>query len=98
MAGDDPSFPAANADEEMNRRKPDEFPVDSASSDLATTKELKVIYRHAEEGETRARSGGADKAEKSDLGSSLMSVLVISGVVAAAVGVALFVTKKLKEA
>lgn len=52
----------------------------------------------AEEGETRARSGGADKPEKSDLGSSLMSVLVISGVVAAAVGVAFFVTKKLKEA
>ncbi|THU61618.1 hypothetical protein C4D60_Mb07t25240 [Musa balbisiana] len=93
MAGDDPTFPAANADEELNLRKPDEFPVDSVSSDVATTKELK-----AEEGETRARSGGADKPEKSDLGSSLMSVLVISGVVAAAVGVAFFVTKKLKEA
>lgn len=50
------------------------------------------------EGETRTRSGGADKAEKSDLGGSLMSVLVISGVVAAAVGVAFVVTKKLKEA
>ncbi|CAD5187337.1 uncharacterized protein LOC108953370 [Musa acuminata AAA Group] len=92
MAGDDPTFPAANADEELNLRKPDEFPVDSVSSDLATTKELKA------EGETRTRSGGADKAEKSDLGGSLMSVLVISGVVAAAVGVAFFVSKKLKEA
>lgn len=51
MAGDDPTFPAANADEELNLRKPDEFPVDSVSSDLATTKELKVIYRHVESNE-----------------------------------------------
>ncbi|KAJ8470374.1 hypothetical protein OPV22_024717 [Ensete ventricosum] len=94
MAGDQPTFPAASADEELNLRKPDEFPVDPASSDLATAKELK-----AEEGEARPRSGGPDKAEKGDVGSSLMSVLVISGVVAAAaVGVAIFVTKKLKEA
>ncbi|KAJ8490348.1 hypothetical protein OPV22_012069 [Ensete ventricosum] len=81
MAGDDPTFPAANAAEEYNLRKP----VDPISSDLPTSKEP---YK---EEEAKARAG------KCDLASTLTSVLMISGVVIAAVGVAFFVTKKLKE-
>lgn len=40
----------------------------------------------------------SDAATKCDLGSTLMSALIVSGVVVVAVGVAFFVTKKLKEA
>lgn len=39
MAGDDLIFPAANAAEEYDLGKPNEFPVDPISSDLATSKE-----------------------------------------------------------
>ncbi|URD95598.1 hypothetical protein MUK42_30840 [Musa troglodytarum] len=85
MAGDDPTFPAANAAEENDLGKPNEFPVDPISSDLATSKEPN------KEEEAKARAG------KCDLGSTLTSVLMISGAVIAAVGVAFFVTKKLKE-
>ncbi|CAD5190955.1 unnamed protein product [Musa acuminata subsp. malaccensis] len=90
-AGDDRAFPPANPAQELNREKPDEFPVDPISTDVSTAKQCK------EEAEARPRSGAAAEAEKSDLGSRLMSVLMISGVVIAAAGVAFLVTKKLKQ-
>ncbi|THU72876.1 hypothetical protein C4D60_Mb04t16850 [Musa balbisiana] len=85
MAGDDLIFPAANAAEEYDLGKPNEFPVDPISSDLATSKEPD------KEEEAKARAG------KCDLGSTLTSILMISGVVIATVDVAFVVTKKLKE-
>ncbi|XP_008788987.2 uncharacterized protein LOC103706614 [Phoenix dactylifera] len=91
--GDVDAFPAVNASRELNLGVPEQFPVDPVSSDVATAKELK------EETEGRARAKAqADAAGKCDLGSTLMSVLMVSGVVVVAVGVAFFVTKKLKEA
>ncbi|CAL9147499.1 unnamed protein product [Musa hybrid cultivar] len=97
-AGDDRAFPPANPAQELNREKPDEFPVDPISTDVSTAKQCKVVLVCGkEEAEARPRSGAAAEAEKSDLGSRLMSVLMISGVVIAAAGVAFLVTKKLKQ-
>ncbi|XP_010943768.1 uncharacterized protein [Elaeis guineensis] len=95
MIGDADAFPAVNASRELNLGVPEQFPVDPVSSDVATSKELK---EEAEaEAEARAKAKG-DASEKCDLGGTLTSVLMVSGVVVVAVGVAFFVTKKLKEA
>nr|XP_010943769.1 uncharacterized protein LOC105061426 isoform X2 [Elaeis guineensis] len=93
MIGDADAFPAVNASRELNLGVPEQFPVDPVSSDVATSKELKAEA----EAEARAKAKG-DASEKCDLGGTLTSVLMVSGVVVVAVGVAFFVTKKLKEA
>ncbi|XP_020109771.1 uncharacterized protein LOC109725109 [Ananas comosus] len=92
--GSDLTFPAVNAARELNLGVPEDFPVDPISSGVATAKELK------EETEARARAkaeAGATAAAKCDVGGTLTSVLMVTAVVVAAVGVAIFVTKKLKE-
>ncbi|KAG1331701.1 hypothetical protein COCNU_02G016690 [Cocos nucifera] len=90
--GDTDAFPAVNASRELDLGVPQEFPVDPISSEVATAKELK------EAAEARARAKAkADAAAKCDFGGTLISVLMVSGVVVVAVGVAFFVTKKLKE-
>ncbi|KAG6478569.1 hypothetical protein ZIOFF_062012 [Zingiber officinale] len=92
MADDDQAFPAGNAAAELNRDKPDQFPTDSVSSNITAARKKKETAAAAEAAASRSRSGG-----KCELGSSLKSTLVISGVVIVAVGVAFFVAKKLKQ-
>ncbi|XP_072990850.1 uncharacterized protein [Typha latifolia] len=94
---------------EINHGAPESFPDDPISSDVAAAKESNVVsYQEAEAGteteteiEIEAGEGGEAKtkaeAEKSVIGGTITSILMISGVVVAAIGVAFFVTKKLKE-
>ncbi|WOL18803.1 hypothetical protein Cni_G27600 [Canna indica] len=88
MTGHGEIFPEGSVTQELNRDKPDQFPVDPVSSEVASNKEEEAKMRSV---------AAAEEAKKCDLGNTLMSVLMISGVVVAAVGVAFFVTKKLKE-
>ncbi|XP_072978314.1 uncharacterized protein [Typha angustifolia] len=83
---------------EINHGAPENFPDDPISSDVAAAKESKEAEAETETGE---REGGEAKtkaeAEKGVIGGTITSILMISGVVVAAIGVAFFVTKKLKE-
>ncbi|XP_020263857.1 uncharacterized protein LOC109839763 isoform X2 [Asparagus officinalis] len=90
---DGDSFPAVNATRELNLGVPEEFPVDPISSDVETSKKLK-------EAEARERAAAAEDAEKCKccFSGPLGTTLTVAVVVAAAVGVAFFVTKKLKHA
>ncbi|XP_072990856.1 uncharacterized protein [Typha latifolia] len=89
---------------EINHGAPESFPDDPISSDVAAAKESNEAEAGTEtetEIEIEAGEGGEAKtkaeAEKSVIGGTITSILMISGVVVAAIGVAFFVTKKLKE-
>ncbi|KAH0465303.1 hypothetical protein IEQ34_005406 [Dendrobium chrysotoxum] len=82
-------FPEVNASEQLVQALPEQFPADPISPKIETTTFSK------EETETRAKEKEktADGEKKGRLETTLMSALVISSVVAAAIGVAFLISK-----
>ncbi|KAG0499944.1 hypothetical protein HPP92_000016 [Vanilla planifolia] len=83
-------LPGINVSEKLNLGVSEEFPLDPISSDVAAAKELK------EEAEERAQARSTAAGERCRSGSTLMTTLIVSGVVAAAVGIGFMVVKTIK--
>ncbi|KAL0309512.1 UNVERIFIED_CONTAM: hypothetical protein Sradi_5893500 [Sesamum radiatum] len=80
------SFPAADVEKELNPGFDKNFQVDSVSSDVATSKEIK----EKDEAEKKEH-------EKMDALQSFKTAIIVSGMVVAVVGAIFAVTKKLRE-
>ncbi|OVA06028.1 hypothetical protein BVC80_1707g138 [Macleaya cordata] len=87
---DQTTFPAADADAELNPSKTDSLQVDYFSSQLTTSKELK---EKAEEEERQKK----EEEKKDDAAHKVKSTIIISGVIVAVIGAIFAVTKKLRE-
>ncbi|XVF76189.1 hypothetical protein PTKIN_Ptkin13bG0246700 [Pterospermum kingtungense] len=81
----DGKFPAADAKGELNPGANKDFKVDSVSSEIVTSKEIKE------------RAEAEEKQEKKNSMQTLKTTILVSAVVVAVAAVAFAITKKLKE-
>ncbi|KAJ8754726.1 hypothetical protein K2173_012115 [Erythroxylum novogranatense] len=89
MATDGAStFPAADAEGELNPGQNKKVEVDPVSSDIATSKEVK----EQEEAERKLK-----KREKKEAMQTLKTTILVSAIVVAVAGAAFAITKKLRE-
>lgn len=85
MASENGTFPAADAEKELNPDKNKEFEVDPVSSKVAEVKEQKT------------QAVKELKTKKKDAVDTLKSTLIVSGIVVVVAGAVFAITKKLKE-
>ncbi|XVE61468.1 hypothetical protein DITRI_Ditri06bG0042800 [Diplodiscus trichospermus] len=78
------TFPAADANGELNPGANKDFKVDSLSSEIATSREIKE------------RAEAQEKKEKKNSMQTLKTAILVSAVVVAMAGAAFAITKKLK--
>ncbi|KAL3646878.1 hypothetical protein CASFOL_009422 [Castilleja foliolosa] len=81
------SFPAVDAEKELNPGIDKDFQVDSVSSNLAATKEI----------EEHIKAKKLEEREKKDGLQSFKTALIVSGIVVAVAGAVFAITKKLRE-
>ncbi|XP_002530327.2 uncharacterized protein LOC8263184 [Ricinus communis] len=86
-ASDASTFPAADLEKELNPGQNKNFEVDTVSSDIAASKEIKE-----READTQKK-----EREKRDTMQTLKTTILVSAVIAAVAGAAFAITKKLKE-
>ncbi|XWS66661.1 hypothetical protein CRYUN_Cryun05aG0219800 [Craigia yunnanensis] len=78
-------FPAADAYGELNPGENKDFKVDSMSSEIVTSREIK------------GRAEAQEKKEKKNSMQTLKTTILVSAVVVAVAAAAFAITKKLKE-
>ncbi|OMO68344.1 hypothetical protein COLO4_29710 [Corchorus olitorius] len=84
------TFPAADINKELNPGANKYFEVDSTSSEIATSKEIKDRFEEQERKEK-------EKNEKKDSMQTLKTTILISAAVVAVAGAAFAIAKKLRE-
>ncbi|KAJ4840806.1 hypothetical protein Tsubulata_015064 [Turnera subulata] len=82
------TFPEVDISKELNADQNKKLQVDSVSSDIAATKDIKDANRAAEK---------KRDMEKKDALQTLKRTILISAVIVAVAGAAFAITKKLKE-
>ncbi|GFQ06096.1 hypothetical protein PHJA_002753600 [Phtheirospermum japonicum] len=81
------SFPAVDAEKELNPGFNKDFQVDPVSSNVATTKQI----------EDQIKAIKLEEREKKDDLQSFKTTLIVSGIVVAVAGAVFAITKKLRE-
>ncbi|KAF5750522.1 hypothetical protein HS088_TW03G00859 [Tripterygium wilfordii] len=87
-SSDDASFPAADVDKELHPGHNQRVEVDSVSSDIAASKEIKAKCEANQKEKER---------QKRDAMQKLKSAIMVSAVIVAVAGAAFAITKKLRE-
>ncbi|XP_052176292.1 uncharacterized protein LOC127790715 [Diospyros lotus] len=88
LSGSNQPFPAVDVRKELNPGQNKKFEVDSVSSQVAASKEIK---------EQAEAAKAQREMEKKDALQTLKSAIIVSGIVVAVAGAIFAITKKLKE-
>ncbi|KAL7096598.1 hypothetical protein ACP275_10G088500 [Erythranthe tilingii] len=100
MASPGSSFPAAEAEKELNPALNNDFQVDPVSAQVTTSKQMKEEYEAAErkEEEEKKKEEAKKKEEEKDKAvQNFKTAVIVSGIIVAVAGAVFAITKKLRE-